>query len=88
MTTATQTTEARVFALGRMTTRDEAGRHFSERYDDATLADLESEGLIEIHRPIHEPTGIPYSQEYYSVEVTPEGVELVEANPEYWDIEN
>jgi hypothetical protein len=85
MTTATMTTESRVFALSTLTTRDEAGRHFTERYDDATLADLESEGLIEINRPVHRPTGISYDCQYWTVEVTPSGVELVEANPEYWD---
>lgn len=85
METATFTTESRVFALSGMTTRDEAGRHFTERYDDATLADLEAEGLIEIHRPIHGPTGISYDVQHWTVEVTPEGVSLVECNPEHWD---
>ncbi len=77
------TTENKVRILSTLTTRDEAGRHFTSRVNFADLAALESEGLITINRPIHEATGIPYGEEYYSVEVTTEGVELVEANPEY-----
>lgn len=79
------TTMDRVFALSRLTTKDEAGQHFTQRYDDETLADLESAGLIKIHRPIHDQTGLSYNQELWSVEVTAEGCDLVGANPEYWD---
>ena len=77
------TTENKVRILSTITTRDEAGRHFTSRVNSAALAALESEGLITINRPIHEATGISYSEEHYSIEVTPEGVELVAANPEY-----
>jgi len=52
-------------------TRNEAGIHFSEWMDHFEY--LESVGLIAIHRPIHDATGIPYSQEYWSLEVTPLG---------------
>lgn len=63
--------------LATMTNRDEAGRHFTERYTDEELEYLENEGLITITRPIHEPTGIPYDRQYWSLEVTEDGIELV-----------
>lgn len=81
------TTERQVELLAEMTTRDHAGRHFTEQYSDSDLDQLEADGLIAIDRPIHGPTGIPCSQEYYSVEVTPEGVDLVQVNPEFWPSE-
>lgn len=61
-------------------TRDQAGRHFTEwsRHWDS----LEAAGMISVDRPVHDATGIPYSQEYYSLEVTADGQELVDANPE------
>lgn len=88
MTTATHTPENRVFHLSRMTTRDEAGRHFTERYSDDVLQDLEDEELIEIHRPVHGPTGIDYDRQYWTVEVTGEGQSLVDLYPEHWDRED
>lgn len=65
--------------LGEITTRDEAGTHFTQIYSDEWLDKMESNGLITINRPIHEPTGIAYSQEYWSVEVTHEGIKQGEA---------
>ena len=56
-------------------TFNEAGIHFTESMDHFEY--LESVGLIQIHRPIHEATSIPYSQEYWSLEVTPLGQNLV-----------
>lgn len=58
--------------LGHLTERDEAGRHFTEIYPDEWLARMESAGYITIERPIHAATSIPYSQEYYRVEVSDE----------------
>ena len=52
-------------------TRNEAGIHFTESMDHFEY--LESVGLIQIHRPIHNATGIPLSQEYWTLEVTPLG---------------
>ena len=72
----------KVRILAKITTRDEAGRHFTSLFRSSDLAELESDGLITIDRPKHH-TGIPYSEEYYTVEVTPDGVDLVEANPDY-----
>jgi hypothetical protein len=86
MTATNHTTETRVFALSTLTTRDHAGRHFRERYDADVIEDLESAGLITINRSIHEATGLPYGPETDTVEVTEEGQELVDANPEYWDM--
>lgn len=57
--------------LGSMSTRDDAGRHFTEVYDSEWLDRMESAGLIVIHRPIHRPTGIPYGSEEWSVTVAP-----------------
>jgi hypothetical protein len=77
-------TSDKVRILSQLTTRDHAGVHFASKFAYSELAALEADGLIAINRPVH-PTGIPYSGERWSVEVTPEGVELVEANPEDCD---
>ena len=76
---ARMTPEERAEVLAVIVTRDGAGRHFTEVWDWDTLNELEEAGLIYIDRPIHEPTGIPYSEEYYSVTVTEAGQELVDA---------
>ena len=76
------TTSEKVRILSDLSTRDEAGRHFTSRFNSDDIASLEAEGLIAVSRPIHEPTGIPYGEEYYSVSITEDGVELVDANPE------
>lgn len=75
-------TEETVKVLSTLTTRTEAGRHFTSLLSSTTISTLEGEGLITVNRPVHS-TGIPYSEEHWSVEVTPEGVCLVEAYPEY-----
>ena len=61
-----------------ITTRDAAGRHFTETAN--YWRELEAEGLIDVHRPVHEATGIPYSSEYWSIEITPDGQALVDAS--------
>lgn len=76
-------TEEKVRILFTLTTRNEAGRHFTELHFEGDLTELEDEGLIEIKRPVHTATGIPYGQEDWSVTVTEEGVALVEAYPEH-----
>ena len=63
--------------LAHITNRDHAGRHFTEIYDEETLDALETAGLVEISRPIHEPSGIPYSQEYWKLEPTESARQLV-----------
>ena len=72
--------------LSTMTNRDEAGRHFTVRYADEVISELESLKLIEVHRPVHEPTGIPWSEEHWHLAVTQAGIDLVEAYPEYWEV--
>jgi len=77
------TTEQKVSIIAVITTRDEAGRHFTEVYDGDDLMALEEEGLLVVTRPVHAGTGIAYSQEHWAVQVTPDGIDLVEAHPEY-----
>lgn len=72
-------TSRQLATLCTITTRDEAGRHFREVYDAEDIDALEAAGMIAIHRPTHEATGLQYSQEYHSVEVTPEGEAAAEA---------
>lgn len=54
-----------------LATRDEAGRHFTETHPAEWLDRMEAAGIITISRPTHSPTGIPYSQEYWSVGIMP-----------------
>lgn len=83
MTTTTYTSQDLSNALATMTTKDEAGRHFTERYVDDLLTALESKGFIAINRPIHQPTGIPYDELHWTVEVTEDGL----AHFESWGID-
>jgi hypothetical protein len=69
----------RLQILGRIVTRNERGYHFPELYEDVDIAALEKAGLIQIDRPVHQPTGIPYSCEHWTVEVTQLGQEYIEA---------
>lgn len=71
-------TDDMIRELCTITTRDEAGRHFTETSE--YWNDLEDAGLIEISRPVHAATGISYSQEEWSLEVTPRGQALVDAS--------
>lgn len=66
--------------LGRITTRDEAGTHFTQKCDRDWLDKMEAAGLLEITKPVHEATGIQYSEEFWTVAVTEKGVELGEAH--------
>ena len=54
--------------FGRACTRNDAGQHFTKWLDYAPLEKL---GLIKIHRPIHYPSGITYSQEHWLLKTTP-----------------
>ena len=75
-------TESQIEILCVLTTRDEAGKHFTEKYNSDDLKALELAGFIEVMRPVHESTGIAYGCDQWTVEITPEGLALVEANPE------
>lgn len=77
------TTEQKVSILAVITTNSDAGRHFTEVYAADDLRELEQECLIVVTRPVHEATGIAYSQEHWAVRVTQDGIDLVEAHPEY-----
>jgi hypothetical protein len=74
------TVEQKVKILSVITTRNEAGKHFLEIYDYDELKELEKEGLLEIHERIHSATGLKYSEEYNTVQLTQEGIDLVEVN--------
>ena len=76
-------TAEQVRILSKITTHDKTGKHFTEIYAVPDLAELEAEGLIAISRPTPEATGIPYSQEHWTVKATEDGLALVEAYPEY-----
>lgn len=58
--------------LGALTTRNDAGRHFTALYSGEWLSRMEALGYAEISRPIHRATGIPYDSQYWSVEVAAE----------------
>ena len=79
--------EQKVGLLAQITTRNEAGKHFMHLYPYDVLQELEREGLLVITRPVHEATGLRYSEEYWSVEVTEEGRALVDAYPECWPMD-
>lgn len=64
--------------MGKITTRDEAGTHFTQKYSADWLKKMEDAGLVEITKPVHEATGIQYSEEFWTVSVTEKGVDLGE----------
>lgn len=78
--TTEQLTDDAIRELCILTTRDNAGRHFTEWAEH--WGQLEYRGLIAVDRPVHGSTGIPYGQEHWTLEVTDEGQEVVDANPE------
>ena len=56
-------------------TWNEDGVHFTEFMNHYDY--LEAVGLIQIGRPIHDATGIAYSQEYWTLEITELGQNLL-----------
>ena len=77
---APETFKALVRDLGTISTRDESGQHFTLASEHWKT--LEFLGWIEVHRPVHTPSGIAYGWELWSVEVTDEGQAVVDAHPE------
>ena len=77
-------TSQQVKILSKISKKDETGKHFTQIYNIDDLIELEKEGLLVIEKPVHD-TGIPYSSEYWGIEVTEDGIALVEANPEYYE---
>ena len=57
--------------LGMLATKNHAGRHFTDTHDAEWLDRMEAWGWIFVTRPIHKETGIPYSREYWTVDVAP-----------------
>ena len=62
--------------LGEISNRDGSGKHFTEAFP--AWRDLERAGYLEVHRPVHADTGIQYSREYWTLDVTPEGLDAYE----------
>ena len=56
--------------LGSLTTRDDAGRHFTqlEKYTPEFLEKMGRLGLIAIHKPVHTESGVAFSEEYWQIE--------------------
>jgi hypothetical protein len=77
---ANSPTDDEIRELCIITTRNEAGQHFTEWSNHYEA--LEAAGLIAIDRPSHHATGIPYACGEWSLEVTPEGQDVVDAHPE------
>jgi hypothetical protein len=66
-----------IVELCEITTRDSAGRHFTQFSSHWEL--LEKMGFLCVHRPVHQATGLHYGDDHYSVTVTDSGLELIEA---------
>ena len=62
--------------LGKVATFDEDGRHFTQFLKH--WQDLEEAGLVEVYRPEHSATGIRYSQEFWSIQLTEAGKDTLE----------
>lgn len=69
---------ADIASLCTISTKDEAGRHYTERYSRDLLDRLAERGWIIERKPVHEGTGLPYSEEYWWVEVTELGQDTVD----------
>ena len=73
-------TDNMIRELATICTCDEAGKHFTQT--SSYYLNLEKLGLVKIGRPVHEFTGIAYSCEHWSIEVTEDGQAVVDTNPE------
>ena len=76
-------TDEHIKQLCMITTRTESGEHFTTAF---TLWDeLEDLGLIRVYRRVHrrgQSYDCVYDQELWRMELTPEGEDVVIANPE------
>ena len=61
--------------LGKACTFNEDGKHFTQFLRH--WQDLEEAGLVEVYRPDHSPTGIRYSQEFWNIELTEKGQDVL-----------
>jgi hypothetical protein len=78
----TKITDDMIRILCTIATRDDSGKHFTKKFSADDLMDLEDAGLIDVSRPIHEPSGIMFDRDQWTCEVTDGGLELVAAHPE------
>jgi len=62
--------------LGKVANFNEDGRHFTQFLKH--WQDLEEAGLVEVYRPEHSATGIRYSQEFWSIQLTEAGKDTLE----------
>ena len=62
--------------LGKVCNFNEDGRHFTQFLRH--WQDLEEAGLVEVYRPEDSPTGIRYSQEFWSIRLTQAGQDTLE----------
>ena len=70
-----------------MAERDEHGNHFTQIYSDDFLAKAEGDGFIRLTRPIHQPTGNPYSPEYWGLDLdTPRMRQLADLTDDYGEL--
>ena len=71
--------------LGELCTRSDSGKHFTETHSAEWLDRMEAAGYITIDRPVHQATGIAYSQEYWTVQVAAEVAEWFDSDGELID---
>ena len=62
--------------LSQFCERTDSGKHFSEAFRYWTV--LEECGWIAVHRPVHPATKLQYDMQYFSAELTDEGLALAE----------
>jgi hypothetical protein len=63
--------------LANLTTRDEAGQHFTEW--SMHFVKLQSAGLINITMPVHSKTGMAYDSKHWTMGITEFGERVVKA---------
>ena len=62
--------------LSQFCERTDSGKHFSEAFRYWTV--LEECGWIAVHRPVHPATKLQYDMQYFSAELSDEGLALAE----------
>jgi hypothetical protein len=75
----TETIDAELLKqLSEIVTVTESGEHFTTAFP--RWPELEQAGWIKVHRPVHDITGTPYSQEHWSLTFTREGLMFADEN--------
>jgi hypothetical protein len=70
------TTTELLATLATISTRDEAGVHFTQACP--LWQELEERGWITVYRPVHDITSLPYGQEEWTCNLTEEGLQALE----------